>query len=296
MLTPKFPRMTPNRPSPLGATRMTAVTAMMFLSCATALADTVTLNPVADNTLIEDAAGAYSAGASYNVFSGRVGSNGGTTFRRALIRFDLSAIPPGSTVTSVQLRMYMSQGQGGTRSHALHRMSASWGEAGSFSFGGAGAPAQTGDATWIHRSWPGTPWATPGGDFVSAPSATQNVSGIAWYTWGSTGALVADVQSWVSDPAQNFGWMLRGDESQERTAKRFDSRQSSNPNTKPQLIVTFTPPSSNPADINDDGAVNGLDLTVLLGAWGTSTPLADLDDSGLVDGLDLAQLLAAWTG
>jgi hypothetical protein len=288
--------MTQIRTSSIPLCRAIATGLLALVACAVAPADTVTLNPVADNTLIQDAAGAYSAGASYNVYSGRVGSNGSGTFRRALIRFDVSAIPPGSTVTSVQLRMYMSQGQGGTRAHSLHRMSASWGEAGSFSFGGAGAPAQTGDATWLHRSWPGTPWATPGGDFVSAPSATQNISGIAWYTWGSTGALVADVQSWVSDPTQNFGWMLRGDESQERTAKRFDSRQSSNPNTKPQLIVTFTPPSSNPADINSDGAVNGLDLTVLLGAWGTSTPLADIDDNGTVDGLDLAQLLAAWTG
>lgn len=261
-----------------------------------ARADTVTLNPVADNTLIEDANGAYSAGASYNVFSGRVGSNGNATRRRALIRFDVSSIPPGSTVTSVQLRMYMSQGQGGTRSHSLHLMSASWGEAGSFSFGGAGAPAQAGDATWLHRFWPGTPWATPGGDFVPTPSATLNVSGIAWYVWGSTGGLVTDVQSWVNQPSQNFGWMLRGDESVERTSKRFDSRQSSNASTKPQLIVTFTPPASNPADINGDGAVNGLDLTALLGAWGTGTASADIDRDGTVGGADLTALLAAWTG
>lgn len=261
-----------------------------------ARADTVTLNPVADSTLIEDANGAYSAGASYNVFSGRVGSNGSGTLRRALIRFDASAIPSGSTVTSVQLRMYMSQGQGGTRSHSLHRMNASWGEAGSFSFGGAGAAAQTGDATWLHRFWPGTPWATPGGDFVAAPSAAVNVSGIAWYVWGSTAGMVADVQSWVNEPTQNFGWMIRGDESVERTSKRFDSRQSSNPSTKPQLIVTFTPPASNPADINGDGAVNGLDLTALLGAWGTNTASADIDRDGTVGGADLTALLAAWTG
>lgn len=281
---------------PATSRRACALAAASLLMCAAAVADTITLNPVADNTLIQDPAGAYSAGASYNVYSGRIGTNGGTTFRRALIRFDLSAIPSGSTVTSVQLRMYMSQGQGGTRSHALHRMSASWGEAGSFSFGGAGAPAQAGDATWIHRSWPGTPWVTPGGDFAATPSATQNVSGIAWYTWGSTASLVSDVQAWVNAPSQNFGWMLRGDESQQQTSKRFDSRQSANPNTKPQLIVTFTPPVSNPADINGDGAVNGLDLTVLLGAWGSGAPAADIDDNGIVDGLDLSQLLAAWTG
>lgn len=273
-----------------------ALAAAAPLSGADARADSVTLNPVADNTLIEDPGGAYSAGASYNVFSGRVGSNGSGTLRRALVRFDCSAIPPGSTITSVQLRMYMSQGQAGTRVHSLYRMSAAWGEASSFSFGGAGAPAQAGDATWIHRFSPGIPWATPGGDFVPTPSATQSIAGTAWYVWGSTAGMVADVQGWVNTPSANFGWMLRGDESALKTAKRFDSRQSANPATKPELIVTFTPPASNPADINGDGAVNGLDLTALLGAWGTGTASADIDASGTVDGLDLTQLLAAWTG
>lgn len=284
------------RPFPTIAARAIAVAAAAVAACAHVRADTVTLNPVADNTLIQDPAGAYSAGASYNVYSGRVGGNGGTTLRRALMRFDLSSIPQGSTITSVQLRLYMSQGQGGIRAHSLYRMTASWGEAGSFSFGGAGAPAQAGDATWVHRFWPGTPWSAAGGDFVATPSGTQNVSGIAWYTWGSTAAMVADVQSWVNAPTQNFGWMLRGDESVQQTSKRFDSRQSANPGTKPQLIVTFTPPTANPADINGDGQVNGIDLTALLGAWGTSAPAADIDDNGTVDGFDLAQLLAAWTG
>lgn len=273
-----------------------AAVAVAAAACSAALADTVTLNPVADNTLIEDPTGAYSAGASYNVYCGRVGSNGSGTLRRALIRFDLSSIPAGSTVTGVQLRMYMSQGQAGTRPHSLYKVLASWGEAGSFSFGGAGAPAQPGDATWIHRFSPSTLWSTPGGDFAQSSSATQDITGIAWYTWGSTPGMVADVQSWVNDPQGNFGWMVRGEEVIQRTAKRFDSRQSSNPSTKPQLIITFTPPVSNPADINGDGAVNGLDLTALLGAWGTSAASADIDGNGTVDGLDLAQLLAAWTG
>lgn len=272
------------------------------VACASAMcghaawADSVTLNPVADATLIEDAAGAFASGASYNVYSGRVGNNGGGTRRRALLRFDLSSIPAGSTITSVQLRLYMSQGSSGTRIHSLHRMSASWGEAGSFSFGGAGAPAQGGDATWVHRFWPGTPWAAPGGDYVSAASASQSVSGVAWYTWGSTPGMVADVQAWLAAPTANFGWMLRGEESVTQTSKRFDSRQSSNPSSKPQLIVIYTPPASNPADLNGDGAVNALDLTVLLSAWGSSSATADIDGSGTVDGLDLSRLLAAWTG
>jgi hypothetical protein len=44
--------------------------------------------------------------------------------------------------------------------------------------------------------------------------------------------------------------------------------------------------------------VNGADLALLLGAWGTAAGSnavdADLDDDGLVAGADLAVLLGAW--
>ena len=52
------------------------------------------------------------------------------------------------------------------------------------------------------------------------------------------------------------------------------------------------------ADITRDGAVNGADLALLLGGWGTAAGSnavdADLDDDGLVAGADLAVMLGAW--
>ena len=50
---------------------------------------------------------------------------------------------------------------------------------------------------------------------------------------------------------------------------------------------------SNPADLDGDGTVNGADLAILLGAWGTPGP-GDLDGNGTVNGADLAILLGAW--
>ncbi len=47
-------------------------------------------------------------------------------------------------------------------------------------------------------------------------------------------------------------------------------------------------------DINGDGAVNGGDLALLLGAWG-SAGAADLDGDGTVGAADLSILLGAWT-
>lgn len=48
-----------------------------------------------------------------------------------------------------------------------------------------------------------------------------------------------------------------------------------------------------PADLDGDGNVDGADLAVLLGQWG-SAGNADFDGSGAVDGADLAFLLGAW--
>lgn len=57
--------------------------------------------------------------------------------------------------------------------------------------------------------------------------------------------------------------------------------------------------SSASGDLDRDGAVDGTDLALLLGQWG-SCPLkgscsADLDGNGIVNGLDLAILLGEWT-
>jgi hypothetical protein len=49
------------------------------------------------------------------------------------------------------------------------------------------------------------------------------------------------------------------------------------------------------ADLNGDGIVDGIDLAVLLAAWGFAGHPADINGDGTVDGSDLAVLLARWT-
>ncbi|MFG0256852.1 MAG: hypothetical protein ACF8GE_03015 [Phycisphaerales bacterium JB043] len=49
-----------------------------------------------------------------------------------------------------------------------------------------------------------------------------------------------------------------------------------------------------PGDLNLDGFVDGADLGLLLGAWGTGEPASDLNSDGTVDGADLGLLLGAW--
>ena len=50
-----------------------------------------------------------------------------------------------------------------------------------------------------------------------------------------------------------------------------------------------------PADLNQDGSVNGQDLALLLGVWGQNQEAYDLDGNGTVGGGDLAFILANWS-
>jgi len=206
-----------------------------------ALADQIVLQPVKDITLIEEPQGLLSNATGPRIYVGR-NSIGGR--RRALIAFDLSAIPPGSTITDATLTLYMSRTQAGDNAVELHRALADWGEGTSYSGGtggGSGAPSTPNDATWIHRFYPDVLWANPGGDFDPTPSATTIVRDIGSYTWSGPG-VVADVQAWVNAPGANFGWLLIGDEVSTPSAKRFESREGQS-NQRPRLTIQYTPPS-----------------------------------------------------
>ena len=124
----------------------------------------------------------------------------------------------------------------------LHKLLADWGEGTSDASGeeGTGAPATTNDATWRHRFYDTIFWTTQGGDFSNTVSASQSVGAIGDYTWSSA-QMVADVQSWLDNPAGNFGWLVLGNESANTTAKRFDTRESSSP---PVLTIEYTPPAT----------------------------------------------------
>jgi hypothetical protein len=194
------------------------------------------LSPQKDNTLYEDATGQLSNGQGIYFFDGRTSSN---LVRRALIAFDLSSIPTNATITGATLSMFLSQTQGGSQAVSLSTVSQDWGEGASNAGdpGGGGTQAVASDATWLHTFYNTNFWTIPGGDFSPAASATTTVSAVnTTYLWSGSG-LVADVQTWVSNPASNFGWIIRGNEITAGRTQRFNSGEnSSNP---PQLTVTY---------------------------------------------------------
>ncbi|MBS0198754.1 MAG: multicopper oxidase family protein [Planctomycetes bacterium] len=207
---------------------------------ASAAADTVVLSASKDNTLYQSATGTLSNGAGHSLFVGIPNSGG---VRRAIVRFDLSAIPMDATVDSVTVRLFMSRTRNGDQTTHLHRVLADWGEGASNAGGneGSGATAQPGDATWLHRFYPDQFWTAPGGDFNPTPSASITVgSGQMFYEW-STPALADDVRAFIAAPATNFGWIVIGNEQTQPSSKRLESRESDVPEYAPQLVVNYTP-------------------------------------------------------
>ncbi len=219
-------------------------------------ADVLVVGAAKDNTLYEDFSGGLSNGAGQHFFTGR--NNSGEA-RRGVIAFDLTAIPPGSTVNSVTLTLNLSKGAGGATNTSLHMALSDWGEGISDALNeeGGGAPSEPGDATWIHTFFSSSFWTSAGGDYNAIPSATVSVGTLGPNNW-STAAMVTDVQAWVDSPAANFGWVVIGDESGSGTSKRFDTRENPAPGQQPMLTVDFTAPGDPGACCFDDGSCQSL--------------------------------------
>ncbi len=204
-----------------------------------AMSTEITVTAKKDNTLYESTTGSVSNGIGQHLFAGK--TNTGER-RRGLIAFDFSEIPSGSIIESVTLTLVMSKTSSTAgQTVTLHRVTADWGE-GSSDAGsneGKGIASATNDATWIHRFFNNTLWNQAGGDFVSDISASQSVGNLGKYNWGSTEKMVADVQSWIDNPALNFGWILIGNEATAHTAKRFESRENGTEASRPTLTVSF---------------------------------------------------------
>lgn len=213
-----------------------------LLAAASTAQTSVNIACSADNTLYQTIFGDASNGAGSAVF---VGANSFGSIRRALLKFNVgSVVPAGSRILTARLTMTVTQ-----TTVALpmalngHRVTQSWGEGTSVASGGqgGGGAASVGDATWLHRFWNTQLWTTPGGDFVATPSFTASIPTTGSFTSDLSRQAASDVQSWLDNPAGNFGWLLRmPSETLASTAHRMNSRESTS--GKPTLVVTYLAP------------------------------------------------------
>jgi hypothetical protein len=209
----------------------------------------ISLTTSADDTLYQDPMGNLSNGAGQHFYVGDTNQQA-NDIRRGAIKFDLSGIPAGSTITSATLTLNMSltPGAAGAQMIELHRSLKDWGEGASNAAlagrggEGVGIQAQTGDVTWVYTFYKTTKWTTPGGDFATTASASKSVNAAGKYQWTGTG-LIADLQQWLDHPATNFGWILLGNESSHFTVKQFDTKENTTPGNRPKLTIDYTAPT-----------------------------------------------------
>jgi len=221
------------------ALRYLPFSTLVLLGTVTTHADTTTLSSSAD-TFISSLNPNFNDGANSWFDAGTDNILG---VRRGLVRFDLSSIPAGSTVTSAVLHLTVNKvpPAPSTSQFDLYRVAAAWNEGNKVGLNGA--QATTGEATWNARMFGVANWTVPGAlsdvsGGVSASTAVSPVVGDS-FSWASAG-LVSDVQYWLDNAANNFGWLLVCEaESTRESVIGFTAREGGAGG--PTLQVGYTP-------------------------------------------------------
>jgi hypothetical protein len=205
-------------------------------------ARTIQLAANRDTTIYDPLQGDVANGSGQYLVTGGGADSEGT--HRSLLSFDVNAaaIPDGATILDAVLTLNVAWSSSGTSSVSIHKLLSLWGEGESDASGdeSLGASAEQFDATWLFRMFDTSAWATPGGDFQAAASASASVSGTGPVEWSGAG-LLDDVQQWLDDPNSNFGWILDTDASSDGI-KAFHSRTSGNAALVPILEITYEEP------------------------------------------------------
>lgn len=206
--------------------------------------------PVSEDTTLFELSPTSNLGASplgAGAINQIVLATGAPARMHALMRFELVGVPANATVTSAELKVTVSRVPAGfppSSTFEVHRVLKDWGEGAEI--GTLGSAAIDGEATWIAPKHPGPAWsgegATGADDVVAQISSSVEIDALAAYTFPSTPALIADVQDWLTNPASNFGWMMKSDsENLPQSARRFTNREAGA--GAPTLTITYTAPA-----------------------------------------------------
>lgn len=141
-----------------------------------------------------------------------------------LLRFDLSAVPPGSAIESARLELYAAGWSSFDMTvdvFALLR------------------PVEMCSTNWT-LAQPGTSWQAPGANGAADRRSTAEgrftTSGIfRWYSLD----LTSVVQEWVSGSLANNGFLLKGGAGSPDGLFYFASAQHATPTLRPRLVITY---------------------------------------------------------
>ncbi len=167
--------------------------------------------------------------------------SGPQDWRGALIRFDLSAIPPGAEITDAQLFLYHANPWGDPIS--IHRLNRPWTEMG---------------ATWVAPCQGCEPWwqGWESGNYRKEATDTKPANHRAWIAW----AVTADVRSFLTG-TPNYGWFLNSALSSDKDPWPMDfySKECRYADFRPYLRISYrlAPP---PLSVKITSPANGATL------------------------------------
>ncbi len=218
-----------------------AYVGMLYCAAMPILAETISLNPSADTSLFQTTADNNLGGGTLSA-----GTTAHGQFSRALIKFDVAdRMPPNVVISAVRLRLNVVRAPLGGQSSTflLRRVLRDWGEGDKI--GNLGEPAVDGEASWNNRFHPSTPWQSPGGatgvDYVGNASSSSPSANDGTMSFDSSPQMIADVQAWLTNSDQNFGWIvISGSEQTWATARRFGSKEDAA--SAPVLEIDYAPP------------------------------------------------------
>jgi hypothetical protein len=146
----------------------------------------------------------------------------GSKNARTYIFFDISTIPPGATVLSAKLNLYLLNPPASDRTYLCCRLDAAWNE---------------GLLTWNKR---------PHSVSTYAASSTLSTSS-GWVVWDVTAQVQKFLNGIVGYEWDNFGWEVFDSSEDSSVAQEavFSSKEFSEQDKRPFLIVNFIPPKLN---------------------------------------------------
>jgi chitodextrinase len=178
---------------------------------------TMCLVPTQDSFIIQDKP-TQAHGSDIDL---RIKSNAGSE-RRILIGFDLSSIPPSSTVISSILRLY-EMSTAASQTITVYRLTNSW----------VGS-----QVTWNQRS-SGVSWSTAGGEYQNTALATFSPTIANQYRDIDVTTVT---QGWKNGSFSNQGFLLRS--SGANGEVRFGSNEATTATQRPQLCITYQLPAT----------------------------------------------------
>jgi len=171
-----------------------------------------------DNTIVSDDP-TDNKGTSASLYVGYY-SNPGWEVERVPMKFDIDGyLPSGAVVTKAMLVLYVYDVRDiASIDITCYRITTDWAE---------------GTSTWQ------TPWVSNGGDFADAVSNTIIVTTSDINTYVTLELDKDEVQSWISTPASNYGFMIKSS-SEDTGEPCLRSSDYSTLVQRPKLIVYYT--------------------------------------------------------